>query len=224
MRTLLGTSLCIALIASPVAAQSGRRGTTVAAPTPMDALAEAVFALTPASGVRGTPTLSALQATKSPIHWRAAQTLEGTTRTVGTLAGAQVTAPRADPATMLTFDWQGERGQPLGFDPVAAFRKRGFQVQALYCASMVSEGTNYFLLSAPGKRPGVLSVYAFDAPLAISSVEWSIRYRLDGHVPTLEEAQAEADLDVSTDCSTQTFSPVRQISHAAAVALMRKQS
>ena len=96
-------------------------------------------------------------------------------------------------------------------------------MQALYCAPMVSEGTNYFLISAPGKRPGFLSIYAFDAPMAISLANWSISYRLDGHVPSLEEVQA-ADATADTDCSSPTFGPVEQISQAEAVALARSQT
>lgn len=227
MRYLLEASLCIAgaiLVASgahgrstdqdPKPAQARTRA------APMDALAEAILALSPDAGNRGAPTLAMLQARQSPIQWRAGQMRAGDSkRRVGTLAGSDVTAAKSDPIPELTFDWVGEPGHPLGFDPVKAFRKKGFKVQALYCAEMASEGTNYFLVSAPGKRPGVLSVYAFDAPMAISSVYWTIGYRLDGKVPTLEEAQAEADLDVTTDCSRQTYGPVPQISYAAAVAL-----
>lgn len=221
MRHLLHASLCIAAIASPAEAQSaGRNGRS---PAPMDALAETILTLSPASGAQGTPTLSALQGARSPIRWRSAPNSGGEAgNTIGTLAGGAVRVSGAAAAPALTFEWDGRPGQPFGFDPVAAFRKRGFDVRALYCASMMSEGTNVFLVSAPGKRPGILSVYAFDAPMAISSVHWSIGYRFDGHVPTLEEAQADADLDISEDCSTQTFGPVPQISYAAAVAWMRK--
>ncbi|MCD2322810.1 hypothetical protein LQ953_02130 [Sphingomonas sp. IC-56] len=220
MRFTVTAMLCAAALTSAAPAQERA---PAAKRKPMDALAQTLLALTPPAGFSGTRPLGTLRAQPSPIRWLPTPKPEDAQSwKVGTLAGANVTAPRSDTPSTLTFSWLGQTGQPLGFNPVIAFRKAGMEVQALYCASMVSEGTNYFFVSAPGKRPGVLSVYAYDAPIGIASVEWTISYRLDGHVPTLEEAQAEADLDISTDCSTKTFGPVEQISHAKAVARTRR--
>ncbi|PTW43400.1 hypothetical protein C8J25_1231 [Sphingomonas faeni] len=133
-----------------------------------------------------------------------------------------MTIPRTATVPGMTFEWSAPEGQPLNFNPVKAFRNAGFKVQALYCASMVSDGTNYFVVSAPGKRPGFLSIYAFDAPTATSVASWSISYRLDGYIPSLAEVQNGGDLLATGDCSTETFGHVEQISHAGAVALMKR--
>ncbi|MCG7347816.1 hypothetical protein [Sphingomonas sp. ACRSK] len=181
----------------------------------MDALAETLLALAPEAHAVGTPTITALRAKASPIRWiDAPPSAEETFRTIGKLAGGTVLAPNADLVSELTFEWDGPPGQPFGFNPV----------QALYCSPMVSEGTNYFLVAAPGKRPGFLAVYAFDAPLAISIASWSFRYRLDGHIPSLAEVQADEDTEATTDCSTGTFGPVEQISHAEAEAFVRSRA
>ncbi|WP_214654978.1 hypothetical protein [Sphingomonas albertensis] len=137
------------------------------------------------------------------------------------MAGGTVTIPRKATVPEMTFEWYAPEGQPLTFNPVQAFRNAGFKVQALYCAPMVSDGTNYFFVSAPGKRPGLLSVYAFDAPTATSVASWSISYRLDGYIPSLAEVQSGGDLLATSDCSTETFGRVEQISHSGAVALMK---
>jgi hypothetical protein len=188
----------------------------------MEALAETILALAPEADAVGTPTIAALRAKASPIGWTDTPSpAEESLRDVGTLAGGTVRSPAAGEAPELTFQWDGPPGQPFGFNPVQAFRNKGFKVQALYCAPMVSDGTNYFLVAAPGKRPGFLSVYAFDAPMAISVASWSIAYRLDGHIPSLAEVQAAGDTDASLDCSAETFGPVEQISHSAAEAFMR---
>jgi hypothetical protein len=191
----------------------------------MEALAETILALAPEANATGMPTLATLRAKASPIRWTdAPSSAEETLRDVGTLAGGTVRAPNSGEASELTFQWDGPAGQPFGFNPVQAFRKKGYQVQALYCSPMVSDGTNYFLVSAPGKRPGFLAVYAFDAPMAISVASWSIAYRLDGHIPSLAEVQAEGDTEATTDCSTETFGPVEQISHSAAEAFVRSRT
>jgi hypothetical protein len=192
------------------------------ASAPMEALAETILALAPEATASGTPTIAALRAKASPIRWTDTQSpAEETLRDVGRLAGGTVRAPVAGEVLELTVQWDGPPGQPFGFNPVQAFRKKGFKVQAVYCSPMVSDGTNYFLVAAPGKRPGLLSVYAFDAPMAISVASWSIAYRLDGHIPSLAEVQAEGDTEATTDCSTETFGPVEQISHSAAEAFVR---
>ncbi|MBM7404478.1 MULTISPECIES: hypothetical protein [Sphingomonas] len=191
----------------------------------MDALAETLLALAPEAHAVGTPTIAALRAKASPIRWiDAPPSAEDTLRTIGKLAGGTVLAPNAAAVSELTFEWDGPPGQPFGFNPVQALRSKGFKVQALYCSPMVSEGTNYFLVAAPGKRPGFLAVYAFDAPLAISIASWSIRYRLDGHIPSLAEVQADEDTEATTDCSTETFGPVEQISHAQAETFVRSRT
>jgi hypothetical protein len=188
----------------------------------MEALADTILALAPEADAVGPPTIAALRAKASPIGWTDTPSpAEETLRDVGTLAGGTVRAPSSREASELTFQWDGPPGQPFGFNPVQAFRNKGFKVQALYCAPMVSDGTNYFLVAAPGKRPGFLAVYAFDAPMAISVASWSIAYRLDDHIPSLAEVHAEGDTEATTDCSTQTFGPVEQISHSAAEALVR---
>ena len=191
----------------------------------MDALAETMLALAPEANAAGTPTIAALRAKDTPVRWiDAPPSADETPRTVGKLAGGTVLAPNADVVSELNFEWDGPPGHPFGFNPVQALRSKGFQVQALYCSPMVSEGTNYFLVAPPGKRPEFLAVYAFDAPLAISIASWSIRYRLDGHIPSLAEVQADEDTEATTDCSTETFGPVEQISHAEAEALVRSRA
>ncbi|MBB3909465.1 hypothetical protein [Sphingomonas desiccabilis] len=191
----------------------------------MEALAETLLALAPDANAVGTPTLATLRAKDSPIRWiDAPSSAEETLRNVGRLAGGTVLAPNAGMVPELTFEWDGPPGHPFGFDPVQALRSRGFQVKALYCSAMVSEGTNYFLVAAPGKRQGFLAVYAFDAPMAISVASWSIRYRLDGHIPSLAEVQADEDVEASTDCSKEVFGPVEQISHAEAEAFVRSKA
>ena len=133
-----------------------------------------------------------------------------------------MTIPRTATVPEMTFEWSAPEGQPLNFNPVKAFRNAGFKVQALYCASMVSDGTNYFVVSAPGKRLGFLSIYTFDAPTATSVASWSISYRLNGYIPSLAEMHNGGDLLATGDCSTETFGHVEQISHAGAVALMKR--
>lgn len=226
MRQAVVASICIAALAASGPAEAraaGRQGSRTSAP--IDALAETLLELAPEAHVAGTPTIAALRAKASPIRWiDAPPSAEETLRTIGKLAGGTVLAPNADVVSELTFEWDGPPGHPFGFNPVQALRNKGFKVQALYCSPMVSEGTNYFLVAAPGKRPGFLAVYAFDAPLAISIASWSIRYRLDGHVPSLAEVQAGEDIEVTTDCSTETFGPVEQISHAEAEAFVRSRA
>jgi hypothetical protein len=190
--------------------------------TPMDALAEAILAFSPEARSTGSPTIAMLRAKASQVRWtdpRSHTDKDG--RQVGTLAGGTVTIPRKATVPEMTFEWYAPEGQPLNFNPVKAFRNAGFKVQALYCASMISDGTNYFVVSAPGKRPGFLSVYAFDAPTATSVASWSISYRLDGYIPSLAEVQNGGDLLATSDCSTETFGRVEQISHPGAVALMK---
>lgn len=224
MRRVLGaTAVCIFMSAGPVIAQERPSAKQEAAAgakssTPMDALAEAILAFAPEAHMKGNPTLASLRAKLSQIRWRPSPSpMDKDPATLGTLAGGTVTGPASDTLSELTFDWSGPEGKPFGFNPVEAFRKKGFKVQALYCAPMVSEGTNYFLVSAPGRRPGFLSIYAFDAPMAISLANWSISYRLDGYVPSLSEVQAKGDVEASTDCSSEVFGPTEQISYPAAV-------
>jgi len=191
--------------------------------TSMDALAEAILAFSPEARSTGSPTIAMLRAKASQVRWtnpRSHTDKDG--RQVGTLGGGTMTIPRTATVPGMTFEWSAPEGQPLNFNPVKAFRNAGFKVQALYCASMVSDGTNYFVVSAPGKRPGFLSIYAFDAPTATSVASWSISYRLDGYIPSLAEVQNGGDLLATGDCSTETFGHVEQISHAGAVALMKR--
>jgi hypothetical protein len=145
-------------------------------------------------------------------------------RAVASLAGGTMTVPKSENVWQLTVEWYAPEGQPLGFNPVKAFKNNGFSVQALYCAPMVSDGTNYFFVSAPGKRPGFLSIYAFDAPTATSVASWSISYRLDGYIPSLAEVQNGGDMLASTDCSSKTFGSVEQISHSDAVAFTKSRT
>ena len=231
MRGGVAVAVCVAAVTSLGAAsacraagQEAASATARAMPAePMDALAEAIRALSPAADAVGTPTVAVLRAKASPIRWGDAPALESEDlRTIGTMAGGSVLVPTSGPPAELVFEWGAPAGHPLGFDPVQALRNRGFAVRALYCSPMVSDGTNYFLVTAPGLRPGFLSVYAFDAPMAISVARWSIRYRLDGHLPTLAEVQANGDSEATTDCSTQTYGPVEQISHSAAQTLVRR--
>lgn len=222
MRRAISGLVCGAALAVSGFAQGRPAGGEARASVPMDAFAETLLALAPAADANATPTLETLRAKASPIRWKKVpSSSEETLRNVGTLAGGTVLAPTSEAPLELVFEWDGPPGQPFGFNPVEALRAKGFTVRALYCAPMVSEGTNYFLVAAPGKRPGFLSVYAFDAPMAISIANWSIRYRFDGHMPSLAEVQAEGDTEASTDCSTETFGPVEQISHSAAQALTR---
>ncbi len=191
--------------------------------TPMDALAEAIFTFAPDAGPSATPTIDRLRAKPSPVRWKTVSSgKSGGPTDVGSLAGGTVKIPNSSSVWQLTVEWFAPEGQPFGFDPVKAFRAKGFRVQALYCAPMVSEGTNYFLISAPGKRAGFLSVYAFDAPTATSVADWSISYRLDGYIPSLAEIQNGDDKLATTDCSSQPFGNVGQISRADAMAIAKR--
>lgn len=58
------------------------------------------------------------------------------------------------------------------------------------------------------------------APTATSVASWSISYRLDGYIPSLAQVQNGGDVLATSDCSTETFGRVEQISHSGAVALM----
>lgn len=192
-------------------------------PAPMDALAEAIFAFAPDAGLAPTPTIDRLRTKPSPVRWKAMPSvMRGMATSVGSLAGGTVTIPNSTSVWELTVDWSAPEGQPFSFDPVKAFRDRGFSVQALYCAPMASDGTNYFFVSAPGKRAGFLSVYAFDAPTATSVANWSISYRLDGYIPALTEIQNGGDSLATTDCSSQPFGKVDQIARADALALAKR--
>ena len=227
MRRMIGAMACISALSAPIGAnEHGVAKTSVPrGAAPMEALAEAILAIAPEARSSGTPTLQSMRAKPSPIRWKESPARAGESiRAVGTLAGGIVTAPNGATVSEISFEWNGPEGQPFGFNPIQALKKKGFDVQALYCASMVSEGTNYFLVTAPGKRPGFLSVYAFDAPMAISLANWSITYRLDGQVPSLAAVHADGDPDASTDCEAEIYGPVKRISRAEALSLVQSRT
>lgn len=214
----------IAVPERPLLREEGRGAirATAARLTPMAVLAEAILAFSRDARSTGAPTLAMLRAKRSQVRWKDPRSLaDKGIRNVGRLAGGTMTVSNPEAVSEFTVNWYAPEGQPLSFDPVKAFRDAGFTVQALYCAPMVSDGTNYFFVSAPGKRPGFLSIYAFDAPTATSIANWSISYRLDGHIPSLAEVQTGGDVLATTDCSSETFGRVEQISHSAAVAFMK---
>lgn len=200
------------------------RSTTIRS-TPMDALAEAILAFSPDARSTTMPTLAMLRAKTSWVQWKNSRAItDKDGRAVASLAGGTMTVAKSETVSELTVEWNAPEGQPLGFDPIKAFKNKGFSVLALYCAPMVSDGTNYFLISVPGKRPGFLSIYAFDAPTATSVASWSISYRLDGYIPSLAEVQNGGDALASTECSSTPFGRVEQISYPAAVAFMKSRT
>lgn len=232
LRSVVGALVLIApmggVAAAPEPALNRERDfvrVTAGRSTPMDALAEAILAFSPDAHSTRTPTIAMLRAKTSRVRWKDPRSItDKDGRAVASLAGGTVTVPKSETVSELTVEWNAPEGQPLGFDPIKAFKNRGFSVQALYCAPMVSDGTNYFMVSAPGKRPGFLSIYAFDAPTAGSVASWSISYRLDGYIPSLAEVQHGGDSLASTDCSSETFGRVEQISYSGAVALMKSRT
>lgn len=189
--------------------------------TPMEALVDAFLAFAPDAGSAGSPKIEVLRAKSSPVLWKeSGSTKNEGRRSVGGLAGGTVTIPNSATVWELTVDWFAPEGRPFGFDPIKALKAKGFRVLALYCAPMISEGTNYFFVAAPGKRPAFLSIYAFDAPTATSVADWSISYRLDGYFPSLAEVQKD-DALATTDCSSQPFERVDQISRTEALAIAK---
>lgn len=203
------TALAAAMLtAAPMPAPAQRKPVDPAQ-APMRALANALAVLAPMPG-QAPRTLAQLRAVPSGIRWLprpvdgGGLVAEGQHQ-VGTMGRATIFAPVGGPVTSLEFYWQNPPGRPLGFDPVAAMKRRGFHVRTAICQNdgMITEIWRWYEVTLPGRQTTSFYVHAFDAPMGGSMAIWNIVFDLTGRKPSLAEANAGMVEPLYTDRCAQ---------------------